>query len=569
MKIMNVIRYRAKLTIAMSVGLVVGGFSPMVAMAADAQVLSTELVSLAPNGVAANAASHNVAMTPDGRYVVFSSSATNLVPGLILPPHTGALTEGYLYDRQTHITELISQSTSGSIGDQSSSVSGLSDDGRFVVFDSTATNIASGAFCSSCGRQVYLRDRTLGTTTVISTPVSGDSSTVAHPMSGNGDVIAYNWTDSAGISATYVYNRLTTATVTIGGSGSEGPRVSGDGRYVSYSSNGGVGSFGLYDVQNGSQRALPTDVASLDFINHDGSQVLYNADNGDGTLSTYVFTVASGQRQLLSSDSRESQTRGSISSDGRYVSYHTQVPVNGANTGFAWWVDLVTGQRLLIDDGANHEIATQVSNDGTQVAFVSRTLDPATTAGPQVFVAHIGTLSDTTPPTISYALSPTPNAAGWNKSDVTVTFACADADSGVASCSSPATVSTEGTNNQVTGMATDNAGNTATATAIVKLDKTAPTVGTPTMTSTFILFSANETISAMAGDALSGVAGGEYYIDTDPGVGNATAMTYAAGKVTASRTISGLSVGQHKLYVRTRDAAGNWSAPKSVTFFYV
>ena len=64
----------------------------------------------------------------------------------------------------------------------------------------------------------------------------------------------------------------------------------------------------------------------------------------------------------------------------------------------------------------------------------------------------------------------------WTNQDVTVTFACADSGSGVASCTAPVTKTTEGAAQQVTGTATDNAGNSATDTATVSIDKTAPTI---------------------------------------------------------------------------------------------
>jgi len=69
------------------------------------------------------------------------------------------------------------------------------------------------------------------------------------------------------------------------------------------------------------------------------------------------------------------------------------------------------------------------------------------------------------PPTITYALSPTPNANGWNNSSVTVTFTCTAGTYAIASCTSPVVVSTPGANQTVTGTAKDTSGLTATATA--------------------------------------------------------------------------------------------------------
>jgi hypothetical protein len=76
---------------------------------------------------------------------------------------------------------------------------------------------------------------------------------------------------------------------------------------------------------------------------------------------------------------------------------------------------------------------------------------------------------DMTPPVISGAISPAPDAAGWNSSAVTVNFLCSDALSGMASCSSPVALTTEGGGQVVTGTATDVAGNTATINVTVNI----------------------------------------------------------------------------------------------------
>ena len=83
---------------------------------------------------------------------------------------------------------------------------------------------------------------------------------------------------------------------------------------------------------------------------------------------------------------------------------------------------------------------------------------------------------DKTPPAITGAASPPPNPAGWNNSNVTVSFTCSDALSGIASCTPPVMVTTEGVGQIVTGTAVDKAGNTATAGVTINLDKTPPTI---------------------------------------------------------------------------------------------
>lgn len=114
---------------------------------------------------------------------------------------------------------------------------------------------------------------------------------------------------------------------------------------------------------------------------------------------------------------------------------------------------------------------------------------------------------DNAPPTISAIVTPAPNAAGWHHTNPTVIFNCSDATSGVDSCPAPVTVSTETAGLDVVGIAVDKAGNTATTSVAVKLDKT-PT--SPTFTSPANgtnLFTAQAALSGTAVDALSGLAG--------------------------------------------------------------
>jgi len=120
--------------------------------------------------------------------------------------------------------------------------------------------------------------------------------------------------------------------------------------------------------------------------------------------------------------------------------------------------------------------------------------------------AHSLTIEiDLTPPTISSSQSPLANAAGWNKSDVTVTFTCSDGLSGVDTCTAPIVVSTEGAGQVETGTAIDKAGNTASATRTISLDKTPPVLTMPALAASYLLNS-TLTLNFGASDALSGMA---------------------------------------------------------------
>jgi len=82
---------------------------------------------------------------------------------------------------------------------------------------------------------------------------------------------------------------------------------------------------------------------------------------------------------------------------------------------------------------------------------------PGTSTSTEVVV--IPPPPDTTPPTITASFSPLLNAAGWGKEDVTVTFTCSDANSGIAVCPPPVLVTTEGDGQVIAGTSTDLAGN--------------------------------------------------------------------------------------------------------------
>src|SRR5262249_23759697 len=110
-------------------------------------------------------------------------------------------------------------------------------------------------------------------------------------------------------------------------------------------------------------------------------------------------------------------------------------------------------------------------------AFIGKRVrlgDDTTVALDSIFNSPAG--SDKTPPQIWATITPSPNEHGWNSGPVTITFNCIDAESGVASCSPPTTLRTDGSGQLVTGTAIDRAGNSTTTTVTVDVDSTPPTL---------------------------------------------------------------------------------------------
>jgi hypothetical protein len=113
--------------------------------------------------------------------------------------------------------------------------------------------------------------------------------------------------------------------------------------------------------------------------------------------------------------------------------------------------------------------------------------------------------------------------------------------------------------------AKDAAGNWGpTGSTTLLVDKTRPTVSGVSVAPNPTLGAASVTLSATGTDPApdsTGISRAEWWRGADPGVGNGTAMTPSGGGFTASVPVTGLTDGSYPLFVRVRDAAGNWSMP--------
>lgn len=147
-------------------------------------------------------------------------------------------------------------------------------------------------------------------------------------------------------------------------------------------------------------------------------------------------------------------------------------------------------------------------------------------------------------PSIQATVSPAPNAASWNHTAVTVTFQCGDATSGVASCSSPVTITTEGAGQVVTGKAVDLAGNVATTSVTLNIDLTPPAISPALVpaANSFGWNNTNVTVNFSCTDALSGIASCSPPVSfTSEGAGQTaqgTATDKAGNSATTTATVN-------------------------------
>ncbi|NOS81893.1 MAG: hypothetical protein HOP32_09975 [Nitrospira sp.] len=216
----------------------------------DTQSNTTVLVSQDAVGNAGNGASSEPTISADGRFVAFTSAATNLAPII-----GGSGSQIFLRDTQANQTILVSRDTMGNAGNGASSEATISGNGQFVAFTSQATNLAS--LVGGSGSQIFLRDTIGNATTLVSRDTTGNAGNGAssHPTIGatNGQFVAFtslatNLAATLGGSGSQIYLRDTQGNQTslvskdnsvpanAGNGASSAPAVVGDGGFVAFAS---------------------------------------------------------------------------------------------------------------------------------------------------------------------------------------------------------------------------------------------------------------------------------------------------------------------------------------------
>ncbi|MGH7264859.1 MAG: TolB family protein [Candidatus Rokuibacteriota bacterium] len=324
-----------------------GGGAP----AAAAQALTR--VSVASDGRQANGASGSGALSADGRLVLFSSSASNLVPG-------GASASGlYVHDRATGATVPVT----AAVAEGFLRADAVSADLRTIAF----TNVVAAGPAPKGGpppmvARIYVHDRATGATSRVDvasdgTPQDGSSSLQGGvAMSADGRIVAFDSTarnlspGGTGLSQVYVHDRLTgiTTAVSVAGDGSPGdgpgvgPALSPDGTVVAFAST----------------------AANL-------------VPGGTPGWHIYVHERATGRLTRVSDAVPGSPVRASepvLSEDGRVVAFaaDTTDPAPGGNNVRHIYVhDAVTGITTRVSDPIGHSREHAVSADGRVVVFTS------------------------------------------------------------------------------------------------------------------------------------------------------------------------------------------------------
>jgi len=276
----------------------------------DTQNNTTTRVSVSSAGTESNSNSGTASISNSGRYIVFSSMASNLTTGI-----TGTSRyHVYMHDMVTNITSLVDTSSSGVVGDGDADYPQVSADGRFVVFQATGTNLVSGINSASTN-QIYIKDMHSGAIkalSVTSAGVKGHDGSSGPDISCDGNVVAFSSAATNLGVPTGQPGRQDLIVINLGWNGDE-----------------------LNDVTSGTTYGI---MGSSSQISCDGNIALFTSTSTDvvspSTPSGYVnayqynritgaFTQASlGNGNTQSNASSSNRTvYASMSGDGRYVAF--------------------------------------------------------------------------------------------------------------------------------------------------------------------------------------------------------------------------------------------------------
>ena len=345
----------------------------------------TVRVSVASDGTQADGQSDDAAISADGRHVVFVSRATNLVAS-----DTNGARDAFVHDLDTGITERVSVSNTGAQSNADSFIPSISADGRYVAFDSNATNLVASDTNSS--EDVFLRDRVGDTTVRVSVGgagVEGDLGGDKPSISADGRVVSFNSsstnlvagdTNSTGDVFVRDLNSATTTLVSVDSAGNQGDRfsefneISADGRRIAFTS-------------------FATNLVAGD-TNNTSDAFLHDLDDAT-TVRASVSSAGIGAAEQV--------TSVSISADGRHVGFSTSSPnlvagdTNANTDAFVRDFDSATTERVSVDSAGNEGngfgARPSLSADGRYVAFdagSSNLVANDTNAVVDVFVRDVG-----------------------------------------------------------------------------------------------------------------------------------------------------------------------------------
>jgi len=382
---------------------------------------TTQLISISSGGTAANDASGRPSVSADGRYVAFWSYASDLVPN-----DTNGVADIFVRDRLTGTTEIVSVASGGALANGECRNPSISADGRYVAFQSVATNLVPGD--TNGVSDVFVRDRSAGTTVRVSVGAGGaqgDGASQNGRISANGRFVAFDsYATTLVVPATSTIGQVfvrdtslgTTECVSVGFDGNYGdddcanPSISQDGRCIAFESvaanivpddTNGVKDIFVRDRLLGAtvRASTAADGTQADgysrngVVSADGRYVVYDSDATNlepgltmTTKNVYLYDRMVGTTERVSvaiggGAGDGASSNPSISADGRFVAFATSA-TNLVQLDTNEVADVIVRDRLLkttervsvCADGtesASDSSYPAVCADGRLIAFYS------------------------------------------------------------------------------------------------------------------------------------------------------------------------------------------------------
>jgi len=378
-------------------------------------------VSVDSAGNQGNSGSYQPSISADGRFVAFNSRASNIVPG-----DTNNTLDIFVRDTLTNTTTGVSVDSAGNQGNSGSGDPSISADGRFVAFTSAASNLVPGDTNNSF--DIFVRDLSTNTTTRVSVDSAGNqgNSGSNYPsISADGRFVAFTSAasnlvpgDTNNLADIFVRDLLTNTTtrVSVDSAGNQAnlvssePSISANGRFVAFGSQGSNLVPGDTNNRNDifvrdlltntttgvsvdSAGKLGNSISSLPSISADGRFVAFFSDasnlvprDTNNSNDIFVRDLSTNTTTRVSVDSAGNQGNGesyspSISADGRFVAFYSGttnlVPgdTNGSSDIFVRDTRANTTTRVSVDSAGNQgngeSYTPSISADGRFVAFIS------------------------------------------------------------------------------------------------------------------------------------------------------------------------------------------------------
>lgn len=340
----------------------------------DRQTGTTTRVSVDLAGTEGDHDSDDPSISADGRYVAFESQADNLIVG---DTNFFPFSDLLLHDQQTGTTTLVSVDWTGAQGDGPSSSPSVSGDGRYVAFQSEADLV----FGDISLYDIFVRDLVAGTTTLVSvdsTGIKGNNDSYAPSISTDGRYVAFESIatdlvagDSNGKGDIFVHDLQTgtTTRVSVNSAGTEGndtssdPSISANGKYVAFESDAtnlvASDNNNIFDIFVYERESLPptvtltspVDSATNAAVGADITATFSEAMQAS-TINTNTFTMDNGVTGTVSYDANSTTA--------------TFTPTSNLNYDTTYTATITTGAEDLAGNGlqANHSWSFTTQSEG-------------------------------------------------------------------------------------------------------------------------------------------------------------------------------------------------------------